>query len=70
MIEKERLVSHRSLAIFIHSGKTGIWRNMKKTKSDKGTQGPFSFEKYLNFPLQSFVKLLINPILLKHSLTN
>ena len=43
---------------------------MKKIKSDKGTQGPFSFEKYLNFPLQSFVKLLINPILLKHSLTN
>ena len=51
LMHYDRLVSHRSLAIFIHSGKTGIWWNMKKTKSDKGTQDPFSFEKYLNFPL-------------------
>lgn len=31
---------------------------------------PFSFEKYLNSPLQSFVKLLINCNFIKQGLTN
>lgn len=35
-----------------------------------GPPVPFSFEKYLNAPLRRLVKILINPILLKQSLTN
>ena len=35
-----------------------------------GPQVPFPFGKYLNSPLQSLVKILINNILLKQSLTS